>query len=408
MISVEVINNKTITDVPYFKASGIHIGLRKKEKKDLCVIYSEKKAVAAGVFTKNKVKAAPVIVDMNHIGSRNTQAIVVNSGYANSCTGSKGIEDAYEMARVTADCLGLKPEEVLVASTGRIGVSLPMDKVIPGIRCGCSELSYSGGKDAEEAILTTDTFTKSIFVELNIDNRKVYIGGIAKGSGMVHPNMGTILGFIASNINITKEMLTKALKDSVTDSYNMISVDGDTSTNDMAIVLANCTAGNNLIDQENSQYYKFKEALDFVNKELSKMIAKDGEGATKLIEISLKGARSKEDARICAKSVISSSLVKSAFFGSDANWGRIMCSLGYSGADFTPQKVDIVFKNNSGAIMVVNKGAAAIFNKQLVEEILKQDYVNILIDLNDGIHDAVAWGCDLTYDYVKINGYYWT
>ncbi|KGK81267.1 arginine biosynthesis protein ArgJ [Clostridium sp. HMP27] len=403
---MKVIYNKTITDVPHIKATGLHIGLRKNEKKDLCIIYSEKKSVAAAVFTKNKVKAAPLLVNMNHINSNNTQAIVINSGYANACTGASGVEDAYEMGRVTANCLGLSPEEVLIASTGRIGIPLPMDKIIPGIKAGCTKLSYDGGKEAEEAIMTTDTFTKSIFVELEIDGELICIGGIAKGSGMVHPDMGTILSFIATNVNISKLMLTKALKESVVDSYNMISVDGDTSTNDMAVVLSNCTAGNKVIDEKNDEYFKFKEAFDFVNKELSKMIAKDGEGATKLIEINLNNARTMEDARICAKSVISSSLVKSAFFGSDANWGRIMCSLGYSGAEFDPQNVDITFKNNINTIKIVEKGSGTIFNKELVEKILKEDYINIIIDLNDGIYNSIAWGCDLTYDYVKINGYY--
>lgn len=405
---MKIINNKTITDVPYFKASGIHVGLRRKGRKDLCVIYSEKKAVAAATFTTNKVKAAPILVNMQHISSSNTQAIIVNSGYANSCTGSKGIEDAYKMGEVAAACLGLSKEEVLIASTGRIGVQLPMDIIVKGIEKGCGALSYDGGKDAAEAILTTDTFTKSIFVELIIDNKKVCIGGIAKGSGMVHPNMGTILGFIVTDINISKKMLTKALKSSVVDSYNMISVDGDTSTNDMVAVLANCTAGNSIIDGENKNYEKFKEALDFINKELSKTIAKDGEGATKLIEINLHNARTKADARICAKSVISSSLVKSAIFGGDANWGRIICSLGYSGAEFDPSNIDIIFKNNIGKVQVVKDGQGALFNKELAKEILDNQYVNIIIDLKDGNYNAVAWGCDLTYDYVKINGKYRT
>ena len=405
---MKILNNKTITDVPYFKASGIHVGLRRKQRKDLCVIYSEKKAVAAATFTTNKVKAAPIVVNMEHIKSGNTQAIVVNSGYANSCTGSRGIEDAYKMGEVAAKCLGLSREEVLIASTGRIGIQLPMDTIAKGIEQGCHALSYDGGRDAAEAILTTDTFTKSIFVELTIDDKKVCIAGIAKGSGMVHPNMGTILGFIVTDINISKEMLTKALKDSVVDSYNMISVDGDTSTNDMAVVLANCTAGNAIIDKDNKNYREFKKALDFINKELSKSIAKDGEGATKLIEINLYNARTKEDARICAKSVISSSLVKSAIFGGDANWGRIICSLGYSGAEFDPSNVDIIFMNEVGEVQVVKNGEGTLFNKEVAKQVLDHQYVNINIDLNDGEYDAVAWGCDLTYDYVKINGNYRT
>lgn len=403
---MKVNNHKTITDVPFFKASGIHTGLRRKGRKDMCVIYSEKKAVAAAVFTTNKVKAAPLIVNMENIKSENTQAIVVNSGYANACTGPKGIEDAIKMGEITAKCVGIKPSEVLVASTGRIGVQLPMDIILPGIEKACSKLSHQGGNDASEAILTTDTFTKNIFVEIEIDGKQVYVAGIGKGSGMVNPNMGTILGFIVSNVNISKTILTKALKDSTVNTYNMISVDGDTSTNDMAVVMANCTAGNTLIEEENDAYIKFKDALDYVNTELSKLIAKDGEGATKLIEINLNNARTMQDARICAKSVISSSLVKSAIFGGDANWGRIMCSIGYSGAEFDPKNVDIIFKNHIGEVQVVQSGMGILFNKEIVKEILEQEYVNIIINLKDGNYSTTAWGCDLTYDYIKINGMY--
>jgi glutamate N-acetyltransferase/amino-acid N-acetyltransferase len=403
---LKILKNKTITDVPYFKASGIHCGLRKKEKKDLCVIFSEKKSVAAATFTQNTVKAAPVVLNMEHIKSKNTQAIVVNSGYANACTGAKGIENAKEMAEITAKALNIKTEEVLVSSTGRIGIPIPMEIAIPGIKKACNELSYSGGDDAANAILTTDTFEKKLTISFELDGKEILLSAIAKGSGMVHPNMGTILSFIVTNTNISKEMLTKALKESVQSSYNMISVDGDTSTNDMAIILANGTAGNTLITTEDETYYLFKEALDFLNVELSKAIAKDGEGATKLVEISLLNAKTLQDARVSAKSVICSNLVKSALFGRDANWGRIMCSLGYSGAEFNPCKVNIFFKNEIGTVQVVQRGHGLSFNKDLAEEILKQDYVNICIDLQDGNFNADAWGCDLTYDYVKINGAY--
>ena len=402
---MKILENKTITDVPYFKAIGIHCGVKKK-RKDLCIIYSEKKAVAAGTFTTNKVKAAPVILNIENIKSCNTQAIVVNSGNANACTGDEGLNNAYTMATTAADCLGLSPKEVLIGSTGIIGVPLPMDIIIPGIKKACDSLSYTGGESAAEAIMTTDTFTKKITVEIEIDGKNVLISGISKGSGMIHPNMATMLSFVVSDVNISKEMLSKALKDSVEDSYNMISVDGDTSTNDMVIAMANGSAQNSLIDNENSDFIKFKEALDFVNKELSKMIAMDGEGATKLIEVSLYNAKTVKDAKSCAKSVISSSLVKSAFFGSDANWGRILCALGYSDGEFSPEKIDISFKNNVGVVQLVKNGKGLCFNEELAKDILDQKNINITIDLKDGEHSATAWGCDLTYDYVKINGAY--
>lgn len=402
---MKILKNKTITDIPYFKAIGIHCGIKKK-KKDLCIIYSEKKSVAAATFTTNKVKAAPVILNMDNIKSSNTQAIVVNSGNANACTGDEGLTNAYNMAKSAADSLGLSPKEVLVASTGIIGVPLPMDIVIPGIKKACDLLSYSGGESAAEAIMTTDTFTKKITVEIEIDGKSVLISGIAKGSGMIHPNMATMLSFIVSNVNISKEMLSMALKDSVENSYNMISVDGDTSTNDMVIAMANGSAENSLIYNNSSDFIKFKEALDFVNKELSKMIAMDGEGATKLIEVSLYNAKTLKDARSCAKSVVSSSLVKSAFFGSDANWGRILCALGYSNGEFSPEKIDISFNNDAGTVQLVKNGKGLCFNEELAKDILDKKNINITIDLKDGNYNATAWGCDLTYDYVKINGSY--
>lgn len=403
---MEILEDKTITDVPYFKAAGIHCGLRRREKKDLCVIYSEKKSVAAAAFTQNIIKAAPIILNMEHINSANTQAIVVNSGYANSCTGDRGLNDAKTMAKIAANCLNIKTEEVLVSSTGRIGVALPMNIVIPGIKEACDKLSYSGGIDAATAILTTDTFEKKLTIKIEIDNKPILLSAIAKGSGMVHPDMGTILSFIVTDANISKEILNKALKDSIKDSYNMISVDGDTSTNDMVVILANGTANNTLIEKEDDNYVVFKEALDFLNKELSKMIAKDGEGATKLLEVTLHNARTSEDAKACAKSIICSNLVKSAIFGGDANWGRIMCSIGYSKAQFDPYNVDIFFKNSIGEIQVVQLGYGIPFNKTLAHEILSQEYVNIYVDLHDGNYNATAWGCDLTYDYIKINGAY--
>lgn len=402
---MKILENKTITDVPYFKAIGIHSGVKRK-RKDLCIIYSEKEAVSAGTFTQNKFAAAPVTVSKDHIQSDNTQAIVINSGNANACTGDDGIGNAYSMAKTTADGLGLSPKEVLVASTGIIGLPLPMDIITPGIKNACTQISYTGGPSAAEAIMTTDTFTKTLTVELDIDDEKILISGIAKGSGMIHPNMATMLSFIVTNLNISKDMLSMALKESVDDSYNMISVDGDTSTNDMVIAMANKTANNTIINSKDDNFIKFKKALDFLNKELSKMIAKDGEGATKLIEVSLNNAKSVKDAKLCAKAVISSSLVKSAFFGEDANWGRIVCSLGYSDGEFSPEKIDVFFQNKAGIIQLFKDGKGISFDEELTKNILSKEHINIIIDLKDGDYCATAWGCDLSFDYVKINASY--
>lgn len=402
---MKILENKTITDVPYFKAIGIHSGVKRK-RKDLCIIYSEKEAVSAGTFTQNKFAAAPVTVSKDHIQSDNTQAIVINSGNANACTGDDGIGNAYSMAKTTADGLGLSPKEVLVASTGIIGLPLPMDIITPGIKNACTQISYTGGASAAEAIMTTDTFTKTLTVELDIDDEKILISGIAKGSGMIHPNMATMLSFIVTNVNISKDMLSMALKESVDDSYNMISVDGDTSTNDMVIAMANKTANNTIINSKDDNFIKFKKALDFLNKELSKMIAKDGEGATKLIEVSLNNAKSVKDAKLCAKAVISSSLVKSAFFGEDANWGRIVCSLGYSDGEFSPEKIDVFFQNKAGIIQLFKDGKGISFDEELTKNILSKEHINIIIDLKDGDYCATAWGCDLSFDYVKINASY--
>lgn len=402
---IKVLENKNITDVPYFKASGIHCGL-KKVKKDLCVIYSEKKAVAAATFTKNKVKAAPILLNMKSIENENTQAIVVNSGNANACTGEAGYNDALCMAKITSEALGLSPEEVIVASTGVIGFPMPMDKIISGIGMACETLSYEGGEDAAKAIMTTDTSEKIITVEFNLGNKKARISAMAKGSGMIHPNMGTMLGFLATDVNISKEMLNKALKESVEDSYNMVSVDGDTSTNDMVVILANGACENTLIDSEDDNYKLFKDALHYVNVEIAKMIAGDGEGATKLIETKVYNATSLKDAKICAKAVITSSLVKAAFFGADANWGRIICALGYSGADLDVNKINISFSNNIGSIQICKDGGNVDFDEDIAKKILEEKIITITIDLNDGEYNATAWGCDLTYDYVKINGSY--
>lgn len=399
--------DKSLTDVPYFKAAGIHSGLKKK-KNDLCVIYSEKPCVSAATFTTNKVKAAPVLLDMKHIKNDKTYAVVINSGNANACNGSAGYKNALSMAKTMAECLNIKTEEVLVCSTGVIGVPLPMDIVLPGIKETCSKLSCEGGNEAAKAIMTTDTIEKKVAVEFYLGEKKAIISAMAKGSGMIHPNMGTMLSFIATNVNIDNNMLSKALKESVEDSYNMISVDGDTSTNDTVIILANGSLENPIINEENEDYISFKKALHSLNIEIAKLIAKDGEGATKLIETKVLNAPSKEDAKISSKAVIKSSLVKAAIFGSDPNWGRIICALGYSGANINPENVDIFFSNSKGSVQTCSKGAALEFDKELAVEILNEPATTITIDLHDGNCSATAWGCDLTYEYVKINGCYTT
>lgn len=403
---MKIIKDKTIADVPYFKASGVVSGIKKNGNKDLCVIYSEKKSVAAGVFTTNKVKAAPVLLNMEHIQSENIRAIVVNSGNANACTGEQGQKDAKTMAELTASLLDISSDSVLVASTGVIGVPLPMQCIESGIRNACENLSYDGGIDAANAIMTTDTFAKSLTVETELEGKKVLLSGIAKGSGMIHPNMATMLSFVVTNADITKTMLQEALSESIKKTYNMISVDGDTSTNDMVMILANATAGNKSIETKDSSFDTFKDALDLLNTELAKMIASDGEGATKLIECTVINAESAADACKLSKSVISSDLTKAAFFGNDANWGRILCALGYSGGNFSPNKVDIFFESKAGCIQLVSYGEPLQFCEKTASEIMAEDYVKIKIDLKEGSFTATAWGCDLTYDYVKINGSY--
>ena len=406
---MNIIKNGTITDAAGFKAAGITAGLKKSGKKDLALIYSEYAAVSAAVFTKNLVKAAPILVDMENIKSENTQAIIVNSGNANACTGENGYKNAKKMTQIIAENLNLKPEEVLVESTGIIGVQMDMEKVTAGLEKITGELSKSGGHSAGEAIMTTDTFAKHTAVKVNIGGTEAVIAGIAKGSGMIHPNMATMLAFLTTDVSIDKKLLQKAFSESTDISYNMVSVDGDTSTNDMAGILANGAAGNKKITDENSEDYKiFKEALNFVNKELAKSIAKDGEGATKLIEVTAKNAKTAEDAKKVSKSVVTSSLFKAAVFGSDANWGRILCAVGYSGAELIVDKIEIFIKGEDKIIQVAKNGMGIEFSEEEVEKILKEEKVGVIIDLNDGTHDATAWGCDLTYDYVKINADYRT
>lgn len=385
-----------------FLAQGVEANI-KKQTTDLAVIYSETPCQAAGVFTTNKVQASCVGHNRRLVENGQIRALVANSGNANACTGSQGEEDTFQMARLVAGELNVKPEEVLVASTGVIGVNLPMEKVSKGIIKACGTLSPDGGENASAAIMTTDTFSKIVGVELAIGGRTVRIGAIAKGSGMIHPNMATMLAFISTDVAITRECLHQALRDSADISYNMISVDGDTSTNDMALILANGQAQNDIIDDPTSEGYSlFKQALDQVNVTLAKLIARDGEGATGLIEVEVVNANSDQDARTVAKTIVSSNLFKAAVFGQDANWGRIICAVGYSGAEINPDKIDIWL----GGQQVAQDGNGLPFDEKLAREDLAQDVVKVKVALNQGTGQATAWGCDLTYDYVKINASY--
>ena len=403
------IENGTITNVKGIKATGISAGLKNSGKKDLALIYSEGKAVCAGVFTKNLAKAAPILIDMEHIKNENTQAIVVNSGNANSCTGEKGLINAKKMAEIVAKKFELKTEEVLVQSTGIIGVQLNMDKIENGIDKAMQSLDETGGLDAATAIMTTDTFVKQICYEFEIDGRKVTIAGMAKGSGMIHPNMATMLSFTITDANIEKSLLQKMFLEVADNTFNMISVDGDTSTNDMACVLANGLSENEKIVNENSKgYNEFRKALYKVNEELAKLIAKDGEGATKLIEVSVIGAKTLKDAKKVSKSVVTSSLFKAAVFGGDPNWGRILCAVGYSEAEIMIDKVSIYLKGGDIKVQVAKNGMAIEFDEIKAANTLKNEKVEIIIELNDGEFNATAWGCDLSYDYVRINAEYHT
>lgn len=399
--------NGGITAPIGFVAAGIHCGMKKNaKKKDLAVIYSEKACTAAAVYTTNKVKGEPLRVTMEHLENLQAQAIVVNSGSANTCTGLRGYEDAKRMAEITGNCLGIKAQDVIVASTGVIGVHLNMEALEKGIPEICNVLSKQGYIDAREAIKTTDTVKKDLSVEIDIDGKKVIIGGMAKGSGMVHPNMATMLAFITTDLDIDGALLVDAMKESVSKTYNMISVDGDTSTNDMAVILANGMAGNSKITEKNGNYKIFLNALQFLNTELAKKIAKDGEGATKLMETTVSGATSESQAVNVAKAIIASSLVKTAMFGADANWGRILCAIGYCGEDINTNKVSISFESGKGYIRVYENSEPVEFSEEKAKEILSENEIQIIVELNNGDFDATAWGCDLSYEYVRINGDY--
>ena len=392
-----------------FKASGVHCGIRKnKLKRDLSLIISDKRAVAAAVYTTNLVKGAPLKVTKANIADGFAQAIICNSGNANTCN-ANGIEIAEQMCELTSQYTNINAKDVIVASTGVIGQPLDITPIANGMESLVSELSYNGSDIAAEGIMTTDTIAKEVAFEFECGGKKCRIGGIAKGSGMIHPNMATMLVFVTSDVAIEPSVLQMALSEDVKDSFNMVSVDGDTSTNDMCCILANGMAENKVIDSTDSEDFKaFKEALFAVTSHLCKMIAKDGEGASKLLEVKVSGAADVSTAKTVAKSVACSSLLKAAMFGSDANWGRVLCAIGYSGADVDVEKIDVAFKSVKGTIEVCKNGAGVDFSEEKAKEILLESEIEILINLKSGEFEATAWGCDLTYDYVKINGDYRT
>ncbi|MFZ5827935.1 MAG: bifunctional glutamate N-acetyltransferase/amino-acid acetyltransferase ArgJ [Bacillota bacterium] len=389
-----------------FLAAGVPADIKGKggSKKDVAILFSTAPSAAAGVYTTNVVKAAPVILSQQHTATGSLQAVVVNSGNANACTGEQGMQDAAAMVELTARALGLAPEAVAVASTGVIGVTLPMDRVAGGITAAAAALSTSGGPSAAEAIMTTDTFPKQCAVQFELGGALVTIGAMAKGSGMIHPNMATMLGFVTTDADVEPAALQQALKEATEQSFNMITVDGDTSTNDMVIAMANGLARSPKVTLGSPLYATFAAALGQVLTYLAKEIARDGEGATKLIEVRVKGAASVEDARKAARSVCGSSLVKAAVFGEDANWGRVLAALGYSGASFDPNRVDLWL----GDVQMMAAGAGLAFDEEAAARVLKEKSVSFTADLHSGSAEATAWGCDLTYDYVKINGSYRT
>ena len=391
-----------------FLAAGMHCGIRKNtSKNDLSLIYSRERCSAAAVYTTNLVKGAPLTVTKAHIADGCAQAVICNSGNANTCN-ADGIEIAEGMAALAARELHISPEDVAVASTGVIGQPLSLEPIEAAVGELTARLNDDGSHEAALGIMTTDTIAKEVAVEFMIGDRICRIGGIAKGSGMIHPNMATMLVFITTDVSISPEMLHQALSGDIRRTFNMISIDGDTSTNDMVILLANGMAQNAPITGEGEDFDTFMKALNTVTVALCRMIAGDGEGATKLLECTVSGARDEDTAKTVAKSVICSSLLKAAMFGADANWGRVLCAIGYSGADVDVTKIDVRFKSAKGEILVCENGAGVEFSEEKAKEILLEEEIDILVNLNDGGSAATAWGCDLTYDYVKINGDYRT
>ena len=398
-----------VTAAKGFWAAGVEAGIKYQNRKDMAMVYSKTPCRAAGVFTTNVVKAAPVLWDKEVVESEwEAQAIVVNSGIANACTGKLGYEYCRETAGAAADALEISPQSVLICSTGVIGMQLPMEKMTEGVRMLAKAIKpgEEAGTDAAKAIMTTDTRNKQVAVKVTIGGKEVTIGGMCKGSGMIHPNMCTMLAFVTTDVNISKKLLQEALSADVQDTFNMVSVDGDTSTNDTLLVLANGQAGNPEITEKGADYDTFVEALHYVNETLAKKIAGDGEGATALFEVKVIHADNKEDAKTLAKSVITSSLTKAALFGHDANWGRILCALGYSGAKFDPEAIELYLESSAGKILIFKDGMAADYSEEEATRILSCSEVTALVDMKMGEAKATAWGCDLTYDYVKINADY--
>ena len=393
-----------------FKAAGVHCGVKASsspDKNDLALILSEKECTAAATYTLNRVKAAPIYVTMEHLEDGIAWGVVANSGNANACC-PMSHENAKAMCEAAAAATGLTADDFVVASTGVIGQTINIAAIEAGIPAVVAKLNNNGSDSAANAIMTTDTVKKEVAISLELGGKEVTIGAIAKGSGMIHPNMGTMLGFITTDCAITHEMLQDALHEIVPRTFNRVTVDGDTSTNDMCVVLANGMAGNPLIEWKDEDYDAFKTALEYVCRTLARAIAGDGEGASKLVTCIMSGARNEETAERLAKAVVGSSLVKAAMFGSDANWGRVLCAMGYSKAPFRPEYVDVTFQSCAGEILVCEQGEQVAFDEDLAKEILSQKEVVINVELNEGDDCAECWGCDLTYDYVKINGDYRT
>lgn len=406
---IEILKEGGVTAPKGFRANGIHCGIRKnKDKKDLMLIVSDVLCDAAAVYTQNLVCGAPVTVTRENLKNGKARAVICNSGIANTCN-ADGVEKAEAMCALTEQYAGIPANDVVVASTGVIGQPIDLEPIQNGMQTLVDGLNENGSSAAAEAIMTTDTVKKEIAVSVELSGGKTCtLGAIAKGSGMIHPNMATMLSFITTDANISAEMLQKALRWCVTRSYNMLSVDGDTSTNDTVAILANGLCGNTRIETENEDYAVFCRALFKICNHVVRMLAKDGEGATKLVECEVVGAADEETARICAKSVIRSPLVKTAMFGSDANWGRVLCALGYAGAAIDVSKIDVSFRSRKGTVPVCKNGAGIEFSEEKAKEVLLEDEIEILVDLNSGDAEATAYGCDLTYDYVKINGDYRT
>lgn len=398
-----------VTAAKGFKAASTAAEIKYKGRTDMAMVFSEVPCVAAGTFTTNVVKAAPVRWDQdivyNHPGAR---AVICNSGIANACTGEEGFDYCRETAKAASESLGIPEDSVLVASTGVIGMQLPIDRIANGVKAMAPKLegSREAGLEAAKAIMTTDTEKKEAAVEIEIGGKTVTVGGMCKGSGMIHPNMCTMLGFITSDVDISKELLQEALSEDIKDTYNMVSVDGDTSTNDTVLLLANGQAGNPKITEKNADYEEFKKALNYVNTTLAKKIAGDGEGATALFEVKVIGAATKAEAVTLSKSVVTSSLTKAAIYGHDANWGRILCALGYSGVQFDPEKVDLYFESKAGKIKIIENGVSTGYSEEEATKILSEEAVTAIADMKMGDASATAWGCDLTYDYIKINADY--